>query len=136
MNFDCCKQAVSDEQGSTVIEIVVAFAIVSIALIQGFDLIASSARSGAALAEKTSALAIAENQIALLRTAGTPQAARTSGQAEDGFAYSVSVAPVQGAATPGGAATSQAFRVTVRVNRDGREVVSLESWALFPFDRR
>ena len=136
MSFNRYFKTASDETGSTVIEIIVAFAIVSIALIQGFDLIASSARSGAALAEKTSALAIAENQLALLRTAGNPQEAQSSGQTDTGFAYSVAVSPVQAAQAPTDNAMTQAYKITVRVNKNEREVVSLETWALFPFDRQ
>ncbi|WP_108883251.1 hypothetical protein [Anderseniella sp. Alg231-50] len=136
MSFNQFYNTVSDEAGSTVIEIIVAFAIVSIALIQGFDLIASSARSAAALAEKTSALAVAENQVALLRTAGNPEAAQKSGRTDNGFAYSVKVSPVQATAAPTGTAATLAYKVTVQVNKNEREVVSLETWALFPFDRQ
>ena len=141
MSFNRCSKTVSDETGSSVIEIIVAFAIVSIALIQGLELIASSARSGAALAEKTSALAVAENQLALLRTANSPEDAQRSGRTDSGFAYSVKISPVQAAEAPAGNATTQvfatqAYKVTVRVNKSQREVVSLETWALFPFDRQ
>ncbi|MEO1161018.1 MAG: hypothetical protein AAFW74_11275 [Pseudomonadota bacterium] len=136
MSFNRFSNTVSNEEGSTVIEIIVAFAIVSIALIQGFDLIASSARSGAALADKTSSLAIAENQLAVLRTAGHPQAVQKSGLTDSGLAYSVTISPVQAAEAPAGNATTRAYKVTVRVNKAEREVVSLETWALFPFDRQ
>ena len=136
MSFNRYSKTVSEETGSTVIEIIVAFAIVSIALIQGFDLIASSSRSGAALAEKTSALAVAENQLALLRTASSPEDAQRSGLTDSGFAYSVKISPVQVAQAPASNATTQAYKVTVQVNKSQREVISLETWALFPFDRQ
>lgn len=136
MSFNWSGDNLCDETGSTVIEIIVAFAIMSIALIQGFDLIASSARSGVALAEKTSALAVAENQLALLRTARSPADAQTAGQTADGFDYSVKASPVKATQTPAANTATQAFRITVQVARGEREVVSLETWVLFPFDRQ
>ncbi len=136
MNFSWSDKCACDETGSTVIEIIVAFAIVSIALIQGFDLIASSARSGVTISEKATALAVAENQLALLRTAGGPEVAQTAGRTDDGFVYSVKISPVQPAQSPAGTATTQAFRITVKVARGQRDLISLQSWALFPFDRQ
>lgn len=136
MSSDWSANSLCDETGSTVIEIIVAFAIVSIALVQGFDLVAASARSGVALAEKASALAVAENRLALLRTARSPEEAQTAGRTGDGFAYSVKLSPVQTAQPPAGPTSTRAFRITVKVARGERDVVSLQTWALFPFDRQ
>ena len=136
MNSRPIDTGVSEDTGSTAIEIIIAFAIVSIALIQGYDLISASARSAAAMSEKVSALVLAENRLSLLRTARSADVIETEHQTTGKFTHSIRLTPVKSGWQSHDADVSRAYRVTVSVTSAGREVVRLESWALFPFDRQ
>jgi prepilin-type N-terminal cleavage/methylation domain-containing protein len=100
------------EQGFTLIEVTVAFAIFALSAAVLYEEFAGAQRRSAQARDHEEALLRAQSLLAQQRAAPPPWSAEHSGQSDDGWGWQIEVAPFN-AGTPAGYGW-KAFEVTVR----------------------
>jgi general secretion pathway protein I len=125
------------EGGFTLIEVVVAFLLLSVVLATGFEIFSSGMSRAGDLADRSEALAIAQSKLAAAGTEELLREGQTQGDSEDRrFHWSVSIQPSEEGQDPRLPVQSPylLYRVGVRVDwqgaRGGDQSVELATLAL------
>jgi len=107
------------QRGFTLVEIVVAFVLLSAVLMTGFEIFSQGLRRAGELEDQTHALAIAQSKLASAGTEEQFKEGQTQGESDDRrFRWTVAIQrSEEGAGAPGQPPNSayQLFRVEVRV---------------------
>jgi general secretion pathway protein I len=112
------------QQGFTLIEVVVAFAIFTLAVGALYESFAGAVRRNTQAHDRDQELLVAQSLLSQLRTSPTPWEAQESGSLDNGWHWRTEVAPFDAAANE--RSQWRAFAVTIHVSGEGantREVV-------------
>jgi general secretion pathway protein I len=116
------------DAGFTVVEVLVAFAIVTIVLAALYQTVAGAYRGYARVQVREQALALARAQLETVGIETPPQPGESTGTYTTGVAWRMTVEPVQTASYMG-----RAFRVLLQVlDHGGQPLLRLETFKLDP----
>jgi general secretion pathway protein I len=118
---------IQGQRGFTLIEVVVAFAIFTLAVGAIYESFAGAVRRSARAGARDRELLVAQSLLSQLRTSPAPWKAEESGRLEGGWRWRMEIAPLDAASNE--RSPWRAFAVTVHVldERDGASEVSLRS---------
>jgi general secretion pathway protein I len=119
------------ENGSVLIEAMIASAIVALMLAAMYGAIADTARGSAHANEKRTALMIAQSELAAIGTA-LPLSPGVTGGVQGPYAWRVEIEPYAEAAAPSDAGGLWDVTVSVRATDGNADLVTLRSLELGP----
>jgi len=114
----CSSCCIAESQGFTLIEVLVALAILAIVAVTFLAAVGSNFKGASLAEERTTAESLARSQVEALKSAAYASSYTAGVSPNEGYTVAVTVTPIQ--------AGLQKFRVTV--SHQGREIIAVDDY--------